>query len=296
MMNQQDRILIERYLDNRLSGYELQQFMLRLENEPAFREKVSFQNLMMESIREADQHNLAEQVKANIRYKKSLVPFGLKLIMTFLLITAGGIVLWNYVGPEHQHSRVLSFDFLKPDKDKPEEQPQPKTFAVKKDSIVKDTSTVAADVNTVPETTAVTDSLSGDEYSPDDIVIKKDQLLVSYTLKVIPIDPPDKKDTLKDLSQTTASKLNPPAGLPEDTERELYDVEFWVSPINYKGYRLSHDRLVLFGIEEPDAVRLFYFDGKLVMNYGHNYFSLHPSNEFVSFSSIKEIDLPSALK
>ena len=59
------------------------------------------------------------------------------------------------------------------------------------------------------------------------------------------------------------------------------------------GERLNN-RLILFGIEEPDAVRLFSKNGKLWMKYGQDFYFLEPSETFGSL--IKSTEIPFVLK
>ena len=64
--------------------------------------------------------------------------------------------------------------------------------------------------------------------------------------------------------------------------------------MNYKGYKLINDKLILFGIEEPDAVKLYSKENKLWMKYGQDFYFLEPSEDFGSL--IKTNEIPSALK
>ena len=55
----------------------------------------------------------------------------------------------------------------------------------------------------------------------DNLVVKKDQLLVTHSLKVTGLNPEEvKKPVEGSLTQSTASKLNPGAGLAENSKPE----------------------------------------------------------------------------
>ncbi len=59
-------------------------------------------------------------------------------------------------------------------------------------------------------------------------------------------------------------------------------VEFWQSPINYTGYKLSHNTLVLFGIYQYTAIHLKYMpNGLLQLNYLNNEFNLRCTDDFI---------------
>ena len=67
-----------------------------------------------------------------------------------------------------------------------------------------------------------------------------------------------------------------------------------MSPVNYRGYKLINEKIILFGIEEPDAVQLFSKEEKLWMKYGQTFYCLEHSDNFESFVPTSEI--PSAIK
>jgi len=54
----------------------------------------------------------------------------------------------------------------------------------------------------------------------------------------------------------------------QDNNQKVMRVEFWKSPLNYRAYILTKNKLVLFGILKPDQVKLSYqSDGKLKLEY-----------------------------
>ncbi len=315
--NQEERILIERYLDGSLSGLELQQFMDRLERDDDFRRKVSFQNLLQEGILMSDDDRIKQALVSATGYKKSKVPFGLKLIATFFLVTLLGIILWDYVGTNSNHSprSYFSFSFFKKKETAPEEIKSDKQSTRKKEE--KQTppeqtgSVEASSIEPVlenPEKSAEqtlqqdTDTTNIASKDQPEFVIKKDQLLISYQISAIEkggtSDKPDAHPASgSSLSQSAVEKLNPAAGL---VEKEIptanYEVEFWISPINYRGYKLINNKLILFGIEEPDAVKLFRIDGDLFMRYGNDYYRLWPGTEFMAYKRVRDMDLPLTIK
>lgn len=304
-MTTQDRSLIDRYIDNSLSGVELKEFMDRLESDESFRKSVSFHNLLIDSIQVAEDSRIEKAIVEKIGYKKPLIPTGLKLIITFLFITGSGIILWQYIGTGTLQSRrkIFNLDLFRKSADKQEKQSD-KTSVKPKEKPIQE-ATESAGINEANETSSEVlkvqqDSLNTTALTEEEnLIVKKDQLLMSHTLKVTELQQEElKKPTESSMAQSTANKLNPSAGLVENSkaEDENYEVEFWLSPVNYKGYKLNSNKLVLFGIEEPDAVKLFSFEKKLMMKYGQEYFKLNPSDEFVSFSMIKNTDLPAALK
>ncbi len=295
------RLLIDRYLANSLSGMELQKFIERLSEDESFRKEVLFQNLIVDAIRQSHDTQLQSAILAEIKYKKAKVPFGLRLIILFLAITISGIMLWDFIGsgPVNKSKKPLfSFTIFKR---KPVEQSKVEVAPVKSkipviikteskiDSVHEDeTDNVSEEHSQSPDTVSASDT-------DQELVIRKDQFLLSYNMKAMPLEPHAKED--RSIALSTAEKLNPAAGLPDESASpDMYKVEFWISPVNYRGYKLNNDKLVLFGVEEPDAVRLFVVNKNLFMKYGKDFYKLHPTHDFISFTIVRDVNLSNESK
>lgn len=60
-------------------------------------------------------------------------------------------------------------------------------------------------------------------------------------------------------------------------------VEFWISPVNFTGYKLNKKKLILFGVVEFDSLKLFYHSDKsLLMKYKRQTFNLECGNDYTS--------------
>lgn len=116
----------------------------------------------------------------------------------------------------------------------------------------------------------------------EEIVVKKDELLSTKSLEVINISVPPKsaKDSL----------LQQVSGVREES-KTAFKVEFWQSPINYKGYKLSHNKLVLYGINSTDPFSIFQVDGDLYLKHINNVYKLHYSNDFTQFEKVNDLAL-----
>lgn len=60
-------------------------------------------------------------------------------------------------------------------------------------------------------------------------------------------------------------------------------VEFWQSPVNYKGYKLEGNHLVLFGIDPNDTLRFENHPDGIWMYHKGNIFLLENNHDFVDF-------------
>ncbi len=123
-------------------------------------------------------------------------------------------------------------------------------------------------VNGLPEDSLLTpgDSVQGPY---NDFIIKTEQHIHTRKYPVIP--PHSDNDTL-------GSSPNLDSLLIDDRHTRLEEpdslsVEFWVSPINYTGFRRHRDRLQLFGISTEESIHIFRMEDGLYMNLrGKNFF------------------------
>ena len=84
---QDDRELIDRFLGEKLSGMELEQFHLRMQRDEDFSNEIRFQQLLRSGIRMAKEEEMRKKVLVAIRYRKTKIPYGLKLIFTFFIFS-----------------------------------------------------------------------------------------------------------------------------------------------------------------------------------------------------------------
>ena len=109
----------------------------------------------------------------------------------------------------------------------------------------------------------------------DDIHIAKDELI--YALYVLPQGL--KSDFLCKTKNNRDSLLA--NNITRNSDDGLY-IEFWHSPINYTGYKLSSNTLVLFGVYEYTSIRLKYLpDGLLRLHYHRRSYDLKCTDEFI---------------
>jgi len=155
-----------------------------------------------------------------------------------------------------------------------------KTFNVKKET------------NFSPEYDSSSTNLNAKDYSSDssiydntnnssnDIVIAKDELLFTRIIKIEGINSNNsKKDALLDsiLINDKTKKL----------PSNFVKVEFWRSPINYKGYKFNSNKLVLFGIYIYEDACLENRNNKIYLNYANTYYLIEKSDDFQPLMSVK---------
>lgn len=117
---------------------------------------------------------------------------------------------------------------------------------------------------------------------PEDFEVKRDQYISSRLLKVAGF--PDSLIKSGGRMDSILTNDTRTFRLPSNIMR----IEFWRSPINYTGYKMSSNRLVLFGSFNADEIRLEYVNDKVYLHYKNNYYPLEINDDFQSLVAVKK--------
>jgi hypothetical protein len=121
------------------------------------------------------------------------------------------------------------------------------------------------------------DSLSADDTTGNvfvsdgdgDIVVRTNELLGEKVVSLVNLDGTKAIDSIRSKE----------AGIKEEPGKSV-TVEFWQSPLNYKGYTLSRSRLVLFGFTTEENVSLYRLDQAMFMKTSGGVFRLENTADF----------------
>lgn len=136
------------------------------------------------------------------------------------------------------------------------------------------------------------DSVSGNDTLPvvfnneaggDEIIIRKDELLGQKMLAVNNLDNPEEHDSIS----------GKPAA---DSPKSYLSVEFWKSPLNYRGYKFSRNKLVIFGLEDGDIESIFRSDNTTYLKSSIGLFRIEPSTDFRQMERVTDESLISKMQ
>ncbi len=131
----------------------------------------------------------------------------------------------------------------------------------------------------------ITDSVSMKVPSvADNIVIRKDELLGVKTLELKDLNPLFHK-TYKDSLLEKISEVKDDRQM---LKKQLMNVEFWKSPLNYKGYKLSKNNVILYGLTDTQNVSIYMIENTIYMRHASIVYKLEYSNYFKPFDHIVE--------
>ena len=144
---------------------------------------------------------------------------------------------------------------------------------------------------------------SANRVSPNaDLEVKKDQLLSTKSFTVVMFSPnfgtgagkTSNSDSNKTVSDTEITTAKTSERYKENTSRIL-QVEFWKSPVNFKGYQYSNSGLKLYDISEDANLVFKELDGRLYMKTGSKYYYLEKNSAYNKFVEVKNSTLLKAL-
>ncbi|WP_027421324.1 hypothetical protein [Crocinitomix catalasitica] len=136
-------------------------------------------------------------------------------------------------------------------------------------------------LDTIPiesvDTTEVTDQIEIKDTSEidSDIVIRRERMIKSKKYQIIFLTEEIKKDTaLKEMLGIKESKIT-----------ELI-VEFWESPLNFSGYKLSKNKLILYGLSDQFKYQIYKRNKVYYIGFEDILYGLKETQEFLPFVEV----------
>lgn len=120
----------------------------------------------------------------------------------------------------------------------------------------------------------------------EDFFLMTDKLLATRTFVMKDLNPQKPRNSTEKLDSLIG---NPPTRT--NGIDNTYLVEFWESPINYRGYKMGRNRIVVYGIYLPDFVSLKQLNKNVFMKYLNDYYALDFTNEFKPLRVLKNESL-----
>ena len=149
-------------------------------------------------------------------------------------------------------------------------------------SDVKESDTVSISPKSREETIAIleSDTLPSDTILNEDeqIVVRKDEILESRTIEVIELTAEQNIRTKSD------SLLEEASGIKSEKRsagtKILFNVEFWRCAVNYKGYKLGKNKLVIYGLDTSLPLGMYKFNTSLYLKHDQSVYKLEIFDDF----------------
>jgi hypothetical protein len=123
------------------------------------------------------------------------------------------------------------------------------------------------------------DSTGMHSENSEEILVKKDEIITFKNVEVINLG--------QNFRAAKDSLLQQVSGIKEDN-KNIFRVEFWQSPINYKGYKMTHNKLILYGVNSTDPFSVFQVDGEIYLKHISNVYHLNFGNDFTPFEKVSD--------
>lgn len=129
----------------------------------------------------------------------------------------------------------------------------------------------------------------------ESIIVKKDEMIAMRTIAVVNVPAHEEVGAGgqavagDNIGQSkTDSLLQAVSGIHDDSKNIIasFKVELWQSPVNYKGYKMGKNKIVLFGVKEEDEVKIYKIDDEIYLKHNQNYYRMDYTNEFRAFERV----------
>ncbi|MBI3519419.1 MAG: hypothetical protein HY062_08705 [Bacteroidetes bacterium] len=115
----------------------------------------------------------------------------------------------------------------------------------------------------------------------ENINVAQEELLSVKNIKVIDLDGPVKRDTL-------TGQL---AGVTSADYPNLFFVEFWKTPLNSKGYRMTRNRVILYGLSDFSSITIYKVDDNFYLKNDDVVYKISSGTEFKPMELVNDSQL-----
>jgi len=128
--------------------------------------------------------------------------------------------------------------------------------------------------------------LHSDENS-DEIIVMRDELIQTLNLELQRIG--------KNATSRNDSLIENLQG--GNSERSgIFRMEFWKSPVNFKGYKMIRNTLSVYGLDPSEATRIYEFQNAIYLRSGATLFRLSQTDRYLPFQRVSDESLIKTLR
>lgn len=115
--------------------------------------------------------------------------------------------------------------------------------------------------------------------SQEEIIVKRDEFLSFIDIEITRINDGEG-------FQPRDSLINKLQGNSET--KKTIRIEFWKSPVNYQGYRLLSNKILLFGMPQESRIMVYKFKNILYLRNGKVVYEIIENDDFESFDKVTD--------
>ena len=106
----------------------------------------------------------------------------------------------------------------------------------------------------------------------EDIRLRRDQLI---QIRRFDLPPAEQPDTRSEITQRLDSLIGTPSA--SSLRPRVIFIEFWRSPLDFRGYKMARNRVILYGMTQAELVSLHVLGNQLFLKYFDIYYPIGPT-------------------
>jgi len=114
----------------------------------------------------------------------------------------------------------------------------------------------------------------------DDLSISREKMIKTVKLPITYLDEELTKDTSLQVS----------LGIEEVQIKSIY-IEFWESPLNFEGYKLSKKKIIVYGLSPLFDYKMYKKKGYYYFAYHDVYFKMKETQDFLPFAEVSKSEV-----
>ena len=126
-----------------------------------------------------------------------------------------------------------------------------------------------------------------------DVIIRKDALLNVKTIELVNLDVASNRNRSKDSLLERISRVDEHE---EEESIQFFNVEFWQSPLHYKGYKLGKYKLILYGLPGTDNIRIYKLNNTIYIKNAAGLYKLNYGGDFKPYELILDEEIIKKMK
>lgn len=128
----------------------------------------------------------------------------------------------------------------------------------------------ASNSTAIVSTDSVTDTKATSKAESGDVVIA-DKLIAASRIQVIEVAAENaKKDTVRNAKKNLS----------------VYAIEYWQSPLNYRGYKTQKNKIILYGLNKDESLKLLRVKDRLYLKFQNQYSAIDNYTDYHSFEKV----------
>ncbi len=115
------------------------------------------------------------------------------------------------------------------------------------------------------------------------IVVMTNQLV---SVKSLPLKKMDSLTNVQKANHRSDSAIASMSNVESENDPAYYRIEFWQSPLNFKGYKMSKGKIVLYGINSNGAMRLVKWDDSYYLMANQSVYKVVYTDDYKPFEKV----------